>query len=141
MCIRDSAWRDWGINIVWTFGYIVMNVVMSEFLKPLEGGGDLLLYKRGHMPELGSESVDTKVASREEMMASLNGPDVDLAKIIESKDVFTWNHLNYTIPYDGATRQLLSDVFGYVKPCLLYTSTTRDTSDHIVTDVGSISVS
>ena len=112
----NHAWRDWGINIVWTFGYIVMNVVMSEFLKPLEGGGDLLLYKRGHMPELGSESVDTKVASREEMMASLNGPDVDLAKIIESKDVFTWNHLNYTIPYDGATRQLLSDVFGYVKP-------------------------
>ncbi|BAO39657.1 ATP-dependent permease PDR12 [Kluyveromyces marxianus DMKU3-1042] len=110
------AWRDWGINIVWTFGYIVMNVVMSEYLKPLEGGGDLLLYKRGHMPELGSESVDSKVASREEMMESLNGPGVDLEKVIASKDVFTWNHLNYTIPYDGATRQLLSDVFGYVKP-------------------------
>ncbi|SCW03574.1 LAFE_0G13476g1_1 [Lachancea fermentati] len=110
------AWRDWGVNIVWTFGYIVLNVVMSEYLKPVEGGGDLLLYKRGHMPEFGSESADAKVATREEMMESLNGPGVDLEKVIADKDVFTWNHLDYTIPYDGATRQLLSDVFGYVKP-------------------------
>ncbi|SCU91632.1 LAMI_0E06656g1_1 [Lachancea mirantina] len=110
------AWRDWGINVVWTFGYIVLNVIMSEYLKPVEGGGDLLLYKRGHMPDKGSESVDAKVATREEMMESLNGPGVDLEKVIAEKDVFTWNHLDYTIPYDGATRQLLSDVFGYVKP-------------------------
>ena len=110
------AWRNWGVNVVWTFGYICINVLMSEYLKPLEGGGDLLLYKRGHMPELGNENVDSKVASREEMMESLNGPGVDLEKVIASKDVFTWNNLNYTIPYDGATRQLLSDVFGYVKP-------------------------
>ncbi|CCD25112.1 ATP-binding cassette multidrug transporter PDR12 NDAI_0E02950 [Naumovozyma dairenensis CBS 421] len=112
----DHAWRSWGINIVWTFFYIVLNVILSEYSKPLAAGGDLLLYKRGHMPSFGTESADAKTASREEMMAALNGPDVDLEKVIASKDVFTWNHLNYTIPYDGATRQLLSDVFGYVKP-------------------------
>lgn len=110
------AWRDWGINVVWTFGYIVFNVILSEFLKPLEGGGDLLLYKRGHMPTFGTESAEAKTATRQEMMEALNGPGVDLHKVIASKDVFTWNHLDYTIPYDGATRQLLSDVFGYVKP-------------------------
>ncbi|CCK67899.1 ATP-binding cassette multidrug transporter PDR12 KNAG_0A02100 [Huiozyma naganishii CBS 8797] len=110
------VWRNWGVNIVWTFGYIVANVLLSEFLKPLQGGGDLLLYKRGHMPELGTENVDAKTASREEMMEALNGPSVDLEKVIAEKDVFTWNNLDYTIPYDGATRKLLSDVFGYVKP-------------------------
>lgn len=110
------AWRNWGVNIVWTFGYIVFNVILSEYLKPVEGGGDLLLYKRGHMPELGTENADARTASREEMMEALNGPNVDLEKVIAEKDVFTWNHLDYTIPYDGATRKLLSDVFGYVKP-------------------------
>ncbi|QLG70980.1 hypothetical protein HG535_0B00170 [Zygotorulaspora mrakii] len=112
----NHAWRNWGVNVVWTFGYIIFNVVLSEYLKPLEGGGDLLLYKRGHMPQFGTESAEAKTASREEMMEALNGPGVDLKKVIAQKDVFTWNHLNYTIPYDGATRQLLSDVFGYVKP-------------------------
>ncbi|KAH3902153.1 uncharacterized protein SCDLUD_001966 [Saccharomycodes ludwigii] len=110
------AWRDWGVNIVWTFGYIVMNVIMSEYVKPLAGGGDLLLYKRGHMPEMGTENADAKVASREEMMAALNGPDVDLHEVIANKDVFTWNNLTYIIPYDGSTRVLLDNVFGYVKP-------------------------
>lgn len=110
------AWRSWGVNVVWTFGYICANVFLSEFLKPISSGGDLLLYKRGHMPEFGTESAEGKTASRAEMMEALNGPGVDLEKVIASKDVFTWNHLNYTIPYDGATRQLLSDVFGYVKP-------------------------
>lgn len=76
----------------------------------------MLLYKRGHMPELGTENADARTASREEMMEALNGPNVDLEKVIAEKDVFTWNHLDYTIPYDGATRKLLSDVFGYVKP-------------------------
>jgi hypothetical protein len=99
------AWRNWGVNIVWTFGYIVFNVILSEYLKPVEGGGDLLLYKRGHMPELGTENADARTASREEMMEALNGPNVDLEKVIAEKDVFTWNHLDYTIPYDGATRK------------------------------------
>ncbi|KAL6945070.1 ATP-binding cassette multidrug transporter pdr12 [Hanseniaspora vineae] len=109
------AWRDWGINVVWTVGYIIMNVIMSEYLKPLEGGGDLLLYKRGFMPSFG-DNADAKVASREEMMEALNGPNVDLDEVIASKDVFTWNNLTYTIPYDGSTRVLLNSVFGYVKP-------------------------
>lgn len=112
----SHAWRNWGINVVWTFFYICFNVVMSEFVKPLEAGGDLLLYKRGHMPEIGTENAEAKTASREEMMEALNGPNVDLNAVIASKDVFTWNHLDYVIPYDGATRKLLSDVFGYVKP-------------------------
>lgn len=30
------AWRNWGVNIVWTFGYIVFNVILSEYLKPVE---------------------------------------------------------------------------------------------------------
>ncbi|KAH9199408.1 ABC-2 type transporter-domain-containing protein [Zygosaccharomyces rouxii] len=110
------AWRDWGVNVVWTAGYIMFNVIASEFLKPLEGGGDLLLYKRGHMPNFGTENADAKTASREEMMEALNGPGVDLKKVIAEKDVFTWNNLDYVIPYDGATRQLLCNVFGYVQP-------------------------
>lgn len=112
----NHAWRDWGINIAWTVLYIILNVVMSEFLSPVTSGGDLLLYKRGHMPSFDKEFAETKVASREEMLESLNGSGVDLEYIISQKDIFTWNHLNYTIPYDGATRQLLTDVFGYVKP-------------------------
>ncbi|AOA65255.1 Plasma membrane ATP-binding cassette (ABC) transporter [Komagataella phaffii CBS 7435] len=112
----SHVWRNFGINIAWTAGFIIINTILSEFVKNVEGGGDMLLYKRGHMPKEGIEAVDGKVASKQEMMEALNGPDVDLKKVIAERDVFTWQHLDYVIPYGGATRQLLNDVQGYVKP-------------------------
>ncbi|GMF63719.1 unnamed protein product [[Candida] boidinii] len=57
----SHVWRDFGINIAWTAGFIIMNVALSEFIKNVEGGGDLLLYKRGFLPKRGSESVDGKL--------------------------------------------------------------------------------
>ncbi|GMF48965.1 unnamed protein product [[Candida] boidinii] len=50
------------------------------------------------------------------MMVALNGPNADLAKVIAEADVFSWRNLDYIIPYDGATRQLLDNIQGYVKP-------------------------
>ncbi|OWB74169.1 hypothetical protein B5S31_g3950 [[Candida] boidinii] len=110
------VWRNFGINVAWTAGFIGLNVFLSEYIKNVEGGGDLLLYKRGFLPESGSEDVDGRVATREEMMVALNGPNADLAKVIAEADVFSWKNLDYIIPYDGATRQLLDNIQGYVKP-------------------------
>ncbi|ODQ77851.1 hypothetical protein BABINDRAFT_163230 [Babjeviella inositovora NRRL Y-12698] len=110
------TWRNFGINIAWTAGFIMINVGLSEFVKSVEGGGDMLLYKRGHLPDGNSETADAKVASRDEMMEALNGPGVDLEKVIAERDVFSWQNLDYIIPYNGAQRQLLSKIQGYVKP-------------------------
>ncbi|OBA28057.1 hypothetical protein HANVADRAFT_51777 [Hanseniaspora valbyensis NRRL Y-1626] len=110
-----DAWQGWGVTLVWTIGYIILNVIMSEFLKPLEGGGDLLLFKRGFLPEFG-DNADSKVASRDEMMFALNGSGVDLDEVIANKDIFSWKNLNVDVSYDGGFRRLLNDVYGYVKP-------------------------
>ena len=112
-----NVWKYWGVNLCWTVGFIGLNVFMAEFVKNVEGGGDMLLFKRGHMPDTsGGEEWDGKVATREEMMLALNGPNADLDKIIAEADIFSWKNLDYIIPYEGATRQLLCSVQGYVKP-------------------------
>ncbi|GMM37894.1 hypothetical protein DASC09_052190 [Saccharomycopsis crataegensis] len=110
------TWRNFGINIAWTAGFIIVYTILSEYLKNVVGGGDMLLYKRGHLPKNSNESIDGKVANREEMMKALNEPGADLQKIVAEKDVFSWQNLDYVIPYDGATRQLLDNIQGYVKP-------------------------
>ncbi|GME80130.1 unnamed protein product [Ambrosiozyma monospora] len=113
----SDTWKYWGINVCWTFGFIVFNVVLSEYLKNSQADGDLLLFNRGKMPDMSNgEDWDGKVASREEMMTALNGPNADLKKIIAEADVFSWQHLDYVIPYEGKQRQLLCDIQGYVKP-------------------------
>ncbi|ODV87461.1 hypothetical protein CANARDRAFT_5996 [[Candida] arabinofermentans NRRL YB-2248] len=112
-----NVWKYWGINVCYTAGFIAINVFLSEFVKNVESGGDLLLFKRGCMPDAsGDEDWDGKVATREEMMTALNGPNADLPAIIAKADVFTWQHLDYIIPYEGAKRQLLCDIQGYVTP-------------------------
>ena len=112
-----NVWKYWGINVCWTAGFIGLNAFMAEFVKNVEGGGDMLLFKRGCLPDTSNgEDWDGKVASREEMMLALNGPDADLDKIIAEADIFSWKNLDYVIPYDGATRQLLCQIQGYVKP-------------------------
>lgn len=110
------TWRNFGINIAWTALFIILNTLLSEYLKNVVGGGDMLLYKRGHLPQGNEETVDGKVATKEEMLVALNGEGADLEKIVAEKDVFSWQNLDYTIPYDGATRQLLNNIQGYVKP-------------------------
>lgn len=66
------------------------------------------------------ENKDTKVrnARLQERKAGLAAGEInqDLAGLVESRRPFTWENLCYTVPVPGGQRQLLKDVFGYVKP-------------------------
>jgi ABC-type multidrug transport system ATPase subunit len=40
----------------------------------------------------------------------------EVQDIAKNTSIFTWQSVNYTIPYKGGQRKLLQDVQGYVKP-------------------------
>ena len=42
--------------------------------------------------------------------------DAAVQEIIKSESVFTWENVEYSVPYQGSTRKLLNNVSGYVKP-------------------------
>uniref|UniRef100_A0A060TA54 ARAD1D20724p n=1 Tax=Blastobotrys adeninivorans TaxID=409370 RepID=A0A060TA54_BLAAD len=109
----DHAWRNFGILIAWWIFYFIVNAVGTELLPPMATGGDVLLFKRGHLPDLDSIQ-DGKVAGAEELrkvlVSGTEGED------ISKREVFSWQHVDYTIPLDGGHRQLLNDIQGYVKP-------------------------
>lgn len=100
------AWRNFGIVIVFYIGLYFINCFATEFMNPVIAGGDLLLFKRGHVPE-----------SIEETAASVDPSDTEgLSNFDGEPDIFSWKHVNYTVPVRGGYRQLLDDVQGYVKP-------------------------
>jgi ATP-binding cassette subfamily G (WHITE) protein 2 (SNQ2) len=104
----SHAWRNFGIVVgLWAF-FLAVDALATEILRPVSGGGDVLLFKRGHVPD-HLEGGGT--ATAEELQQTLSKSE-DLA----AKDVFSWQHVDYTIPIDGGTRKLLDDVQGYVKP-------------------------
>lgn len=104
----SHAWRNFGIVIGFWIFFLGVGALFTEFLRPMSGGGDVLLFKRGHMPETLEEHA---TANAEELEKALSNSE-DLA----AKDVFTWQHVDYVIPLAGSTRKLLDDVQGYVKP-------------------------
>lgn len=104
----SHAWRNLGIVIVFLVGFIVLSAIGVEILRPVTGGGDILLFKRGH--NLLSQNEEEKIQINDETARQVT-------RLQEGEpDVFSWQNINYTVPVDNGKRQLLKNVQGYVKP-------------------------
>ena len=106
-----------------------LTMLGMELQKPNKGGSTVTIFKRGEAPKIVEEAVKHKElpedveAGRKEAGASngLQEKESDnsgneVQGIARSTSVFTWQGVDYTIPYKGGQRKLLQDVQGYVKP-------------------------
>ncbi|THC99137.1 hypothetical protein EYZ11_001388 [Aspergillus tanneri] len=126
---RSHLWRDFGIIVAWLVLYIALTMIGTEFLKPNKGGSAVTIFKRGEAPAGVEKAVkqkelpdDVETGKKEKgPNCHLEGTNLDDSQnivegIARSTSIFTWKHVNYTIPYKGGQKQLLQDVQGYVKP-------------------------
>ncbi|KAL3481383.1 ABC-2 type transporter-domain-containing protein [Aspergillus californicus] len=98
---KGHIWRSFGVIVgFWAF-FIVLTALGFELLNS-QAGSSVLLYKRG-----GKKSTTVK----EEPSAATNN-----ALTLAKSSTFTWNHLDYHVPFHGEKKQLLDQVFGFVKP-------------------------
>ena len=98
-------------------------LVLTEMNSGISEARSTMLFKRG-----GKAAIATEVGD-EEKAGAVNGDVSVLAteqasessenteKPPQMTDVFSWQHLNYTVSLSGGVkRQLLNDVSGYVAP-------------------------
>ena len=112
------------LGIVIAFGafFTTALLIFTQFNTSLSTDTAVTLYKRGskrHPRISGSADEENGPTSptslNEKGPASPKPGDVDI--VPPMTDVFSWQHVNYTVPIPGkADRQLLSDVSGYVAP-------------------------
>ncbi|KAG2419095.1 hypothetical protein HFD88_002199 [Aspergillus terreus] len=98
-------WRSFGIIVgFWAF-FIFLTSVGFE-LRNSQGGSSVLLYKRGSQKK---HAVDEEATPK---------PKADASALTSTvkQSTFTWNNLDYHVPFHGQKKQLLDQVFGYVKP-------------------------
>jgi ABC-type multidrug transport system ATPase subunit len=102
-----------------------------EIQKPNKGGGAVTIYKRGQVPgeiEKAIEAGDEKMHD-EEIGEKGDGSTISTAKssgsddeskqvegVAKNETIFTFQDINYTIPYEGGERMLLDSVQGFVRP-------------------------
>ncbi|PLB46565.1 hypothetical protein P170DRAFT_363672 [Aspergillus steynii IBT 23096] len=102
-------WRSFGIIVgMWAF-FIFLTAVGFE-MRNNQAGSSVLLYKRGSEKKktLDEENSQVKGPSEAATAAALS----KTAK----QSTFSWNHLDYHVPFHGQKKQLLDQVFGFVKP-------------------------
>ncbi|KAH6678280.1 ABC-2 type transporter-domain-containing protein [Halenospora varia] len=124
---RGHLWRNFGVVIAFTVLYILITAVASELFDFTAGGGGALEFKRSKAAKKkvnasGAARDVEKGAEREPSSGSssqtLDGEREEeaLQEISGSESIFTWENVEYTVPYLGGERKLLNNVSGYAKP-------------------------
>ncbi|SCV67921.1 BQ2448_42 [Microbotryum intermedium] len=105
-------WRNFGLTLVFFIGF---NVIQSWAVERFKHGADapainVFAKETAETKELNEKLLEKREAKRKGQQ------EQDLASIGSNSKPFTWENLRYTVPVPGGRRQLLDDVFGYVKP-------------------------
>jgi len=135
---RSHLWRNFGFLWCFFFFFLAITCLGMEMMKPNAGGAAITMYKRGQVPKSVEESIETggrkgkddeenlneKESSNQKPVTSSDtdspskekGDDEAMEKIAKNEAVFTFQDVNYTIPYQGSEKKLLQNVQGVVKP-------------------------
>lgn len=124
---RSHLWRNFGVIIAFAVLYILVSALGFELFSFGGGGGGALVFKRtGKTKKTIGENTkpvdEEKVAIPSEPSSSGSSKkdkDEIVGGIAQSQSVFTWENVEYDVPYEGGRRKLLNGVNGYVKPGLM----------------------
>lgn len=100
-------WRSFGVIVGFWFFFIVMTSIGFELVNS-QSGSSVLLYKRG--------SEKARRVDVEKPPSSKQPTDATALSGSLKQSTFTWNNLDYHVPFHGEQKQLLNKVFGFVKP-------------------------
>ncbi|KAL8826772.1 MAG: hypothetical protein Q9191_003588 [Dirinaria sp. TL-2023a] len=122
---RSHLWRNFGVVIAWTVLYILVTAIASELFTFVAGGGGALVFKKGAKKQSASannrssdeeKAGDPGDSSASSQQTRTNSPNDDaILQSSANESIFTWTDVNYSVPYQGGQRQLLTDVHGYAK--------------------------
>lgn len=108
----NQLWRNFGIIIAFFIGFQVCQMLLVEWMALGTHSSAITVFK--------PENADTKARNarlQERKEAFRKGKaEQNLEGLIKTRKPFTWENLCYTVPVPGGQRQLLDNVFGYVKP-------------------------
>lgn len=124
---NPSPHQNFAIVAAFGIGFVLILLILSEFNTKLSGETSVTLFKHGSKAEV-IQAAHAEVSSNDEEKSApkrspLNDgePAMDQQEMQQAtpdvKDVFTFQHLSYTVPIGGGkNRKLLDDVSGYVRP-------------------------
>ncbi|CAK9786637.1 ATP-binding cassette transporter [Cutaneotrichosporon oleaginosum] len=109
---KAHIWRNFGVLIGWFCFYMFMQMFFMEKLKLGAAHLAIVVFAK---PTKELKELNERLEERKEGYRA-GKLDQDLSNLGMAPTPFTWEGLKYTVPVPGGKRQLLNDVYGYVKP-------------------------
>ena len=119
---NGHKWRNFGIVIVFTIGFLVCYIVAAENVAAAKSKGEVLVFRRGHKPASfkenkgDAESGGVPVAGPAAAAVAASDGNSSDGVIQRQTSVFHWNNVSYEVKVKNETRQILNNVDGWVKP-------------------------
>jgi ATP-binding cassette subfamily G (WHITE) protein 2 (SNQ2) len=128
---RSHLWRNFGFLWAFFLFFVFLTALGMELMKPNVGGGAITVFKRGQVPKKVEESIATGGRAKGDKHDEESGRGNPVAtgdaertksdeqvtqEVAKNETVFTFQNINYTIPFEKGERKLLQDVQGYVRP-------------------------
>ncbi|VDB90213.1 unnamed protein product [Peniophora sp. CBMAI 1063] len=117
--------RNFLVCIGWILFFQITQIVALDYLMPDAGGGGagfrLFAKPSAEGKKLNEELLrrrEEKLALHEKEKTALMDakPEEKDPNMFADRRTFTWERVNYFVPVPGGQKQLLNDVYGYVKP-------------------------
>ncbi|WVR08472.1 hypothetical protein IAU60_005527 [Kwoniella sp. DSM 27419] len=109
---KSHIWRNYGILIGFFVFFLTLQMIFIEVLQQGAKHFAINVFKK---EDKDLKKKNERLAERRDAYRA-GKLDQDLSGLKMRPEPFTWEALNYTVPVPGGSRQLLKDVYGYVKP-------------------------
>ncbi|KAI1765834.1 ABC-2 type transporter [Hypoxylon sp. FL1150] len=128
---RSHLWRNVGFLCAFFLFFLVISMIGMERMKPNAGGAAVTVFKRGQVPKSVQQSIETGgrkgdmesgpigekiMPAHKDSMGDEKRDEDTMRAVAKNETVFTFQNVNYTIPFQGGERKLLQNVQGFVRP-------------------------
>lgn len=102
--------------------FLMVHLIATEYIPAQQSRGEILVYRKGKK-ERPVKVNDEESAYRNQLMYSADGEKGHMqltatggAEQSSEHEVFHWSNVNYSIKYRKETRNILTDIEGWVQP-------------------------
>jgi ATP-binding cassette subfamily G (WHITE) protein 2 (SNQ2) len=130
---KSHLWRNLGIILAFLFFFVGVTALGMEAQGPSQGSSGVTIFKRDQTPrkksmiqedaegdedsdDEGSEFDAREKQYSKEYAETVRSPSPGTSPGTDAQSTFTWQNVEYTIPYEEGMRRLLHNVQGYVMP-------------------------
>ncbi|KAL0941992.1 ABC transporter CDR4-like protein 2 [Colletotrichum truncatum] len=124
---NSHKWRNVGILFAFLVAYVIAYIVAAEFAKPPAAKGEVLMFRRGKVPDSYEKSARDDIETQQ-VARVIDEKPTGSSPVVEQeknsrpspstcgKPVFHWENLSYEVKVQNDTLRILNNVDGWVQP-------------------------